>query len=260
MRVSDLVDRLSERLPFDWAEAWDRPGLSVGNPSEEVRGVACALDVTRETIAAACEQGCNVLLTHHPVFLDPPATVTPDPIRSGLAGACVWDAARLGVSLVAFHTNLDKSDDALDLAAGLLGLRRMGRLQEPDGYGAVLDAGTLTVGDLADRCAGTFAGTPIVWGSRDAIPGLVSFCSGSLGSLGELAPARGVGCVVSGEAGYHRLEDLLSRGVGAILLGHDASELPFAGLLARIAREEAPDIRIVTLDEQLRWHAWAAGE
>lgn len=66
--------------------------------------------------------------------------------------------------------------------------------------------------------------------------------------------------MIAGEAGYHRLLELSEAGVAVILLGHDASELPFAGLLAKTLSLGAPDTRIITLDESLRWHAWGTGE
>ena len=260
MRVCDVVEMLSEAFPLDRAEGWDKPGLSVGDPEAEVTGVACALDALPATVEAARAQGCNVLVTHHPAFIEPPFPMTPDVRTSSAGGATAFVAARLGVSLVAMHTNLDRSEAALDLAADLLGLPRVGRVREPDGYGALLDAGTLTLGELAARCASAFRCTPTVWGPGGRIPGVAAFCSGSLGSFGTDAMRRGAGVVVTGEAGYHRISELACAGVDAILLGHDASERPYAGLLARTLRAAAPDMRIQVLDEPLRWHAWGTGE
>lgn len=261
MRVSEVTDLLFERFPRDAAEPWDRPGLSVGDPDARVAGIACALDATPRTIRAAHEAGCNVLVTHHPAFLEPPFPVTPD-IRDGsIGGSCVWWAARLGVSLVAMHTNLDRSDAALDLAAELLGLERTGRLFEPDGFGAWLRAAGVTTGELARRCRDSFGCAPIVWGQDGRHLETVAFSSGSFGSFASQAIARGVNLVIAGEAGYHHLSELAEAGVDAILLGHDASELPYAALLARtLAAGVTDDTSIEVLDEGLRWHAWAAEE
>ena len=249
MQVRDL-----ERLVFEWfprqlAESWDRPGLSVGDPTEEVACIACALDPTPTNVRAAASLGANVLLTHHPF------PMTPEARTSSQGGAAAYEAARLGVSLIAMHTNLDRSEEALDLAASLIGLPRVGRLVEPDGYGALLDAEGMTLGELAERVALALGASATVWGDEGMSLGRVAYCSGSLGSLGMQATRRGVDCVIAGEAGYHRALELSECGVAAILVGHDASELPYAGLLARTAREVAPDTRIHILDEDLRWHA-----
>ena len=260
MRVDEVVGMLAEAFPLERAEGWDRPGLLVGDPLAEVSGVACALDAMPSTVEQAHELGCNVLVTHHPAFLVVPFPMTPEVRTSSVGGATAFAAARLGVSLVAMHTNLDRSDAALDLAADLLGLPRTGRLQEPDGYGALLDAGALALDELVARSASAFRCVPTVWGAGGHAPGTVAFCSGSLGGFGTDAIRRGVGLVITGEAGYHRLSELACAGVDAILLGHDASERPYAGLLARTLRDAAPDMRIQVLDEPLRWHAWGIGE
>lgn len=255
MLVGDLEALMFERFPRERAEAWDRPGLTVGDPRAEVVAVACALDPTPTNVRATAALGANVLITHHPAFLDPPSQLTPEPATSSQAGAAAFEAARLGVSLVAMHTNLDRSEEALSLASSLLELSRTGRLVEPDGYGALLDAQGLTLGELADRAAAAFSCTPVVWGSESRRLGRVAFCSGSLGSLGSFAVSQGVDCVIAGEAGYHRTLELSEQGVAAILVGHDASELPYAGLLAQVVRDARPDTRIHILDEGLRWHA-----
>lgn len=260
MKVRQLVELLFSQYPASQAEPWDRPGLSVGNPSAEVARVACALDPTPDTVAQAHAAGCNVLVTHHPVFKEAPFPITAGIADGTIGGATAFAAARLGVSLVAMHTNLDRSDDALDLHASLLGVSRTGRLCEPDGFGALLDVEGLTVGDVARRCAEAYGTTPIVWGPDAARPRRAAFCSGSLGDLGSVAMRQGVGLVITGEGGYHRLSELVDAGVGAILLGHDASELPYAGLLARTIGREAPDTSIVVVNEGLRWHAWVAEE
>ena len=260
MRVGELTEALLERFPAERAESWDRPGLSVGDPEGEVEGIACALDAIPETIRAARARGCNVLVTHHPAFLEAPFPVTPAVSTSSLAGSTVWAAVSCGVSLIALHTNLDRSEEALDLASEMLGLPRTGRLFEPDGYGALLDSGGVSAAELCDRCQRRFGTTPVLWGANDLVPGTVAFCSGSLGSFGSEAIRQGVGLVITGEAGYHDLSELACAVVGAILLGQDASELPYAGLLARVTLEVAPGVRIEKLDEGLRWHAWAAGK
>lgn len=149
MLVSDIVNLLFSQYDVALAEPWDKPGLSVGSPSARVEAIACALDPTPTNIRLAKESGANVLVTHHPAFLEPPFPITPEAGTSSIGGASVYEAARLGVSLIAMHTNLDRSEDALDLIADKLSLGRIGRLQEPDGFGALLDASSLTLSELA---------------------------------------------------------------------------------------------------------------
>jgi dinuclear metal center YbgI/SA1388 family protein len=114
--VGDLVASLDDRFPFAWAEPWDRVGLAVGDPAAEVTRVFVTLDPTAGALEATVAAGANVMVTHHPAFLDPLVGVTP--ATAGVA----FLAASLGVALIACHTNLDRAPDgaaALPLACGL---------------------------------------------------------------------------------------------------------------------------------------------
>lgn len=117
--VADVVAALDRRWPLAWAFPWDRVGLAVGDPDAVVSGVYCTLDPTPRALRAASDAGCNVLLTHHPAFLEALETIVP---RAGMLGV-PFAAAAAGVALVNVHTNLDRAPegaDALPLAAGLV--------------------------------------------------------------------------------------------------------------------------------------------
>lgn len=104
--VRDIVAFLDERFPFAWAEPWDRVGLAVGDPATRVENVFVTLDPTHDAISMAVAHGANVVVTHHPAFLDPLRALTP----SGPAAAA-FHAASLGIALIACHTNLDRAPD-----------------------------------------------------------------------------------------------------------------------------------------------------
>jgi dinuclear metal center YbgI/SA1388 family protein len=116
--VGDVDHALDELFPYAWAEPWDRNGLLVGDPASSANRVFVSLDPTRDTIDRAHAAGADVLVTHHPAYLE-----APDPIAGGTGPAgIVLHAARLGIALLNAHTNLDRSPrgaDALPLAAGL---------------------------------------------------------------------------------------------------------------------------------------------
>lgn len=116
--VSDIVTSLHQAFPPEWAEPWDRVGLLVGDPGVQVTGLRVALDPTQDEIAATRACGANVLVTHHPAFLETPRTVTAGPGAAGLAYA----AASLNVALISAHTNLDRAPDGAASLPRVLGL------------------------------------------------------------------------------------------------------------------------------------------
>ena len=236
--VGQLVRRLSSMFPPDDAEAWDRTGLLVGDPTWQVEGVVCALDPTVSAVRFTRDSGANVLLTHHPAFREGPEQFVPG--GSDFSGALVFEAASNGVCLVNYHTALDVSPAARTMLPGMLGLT-CSRLLEPlpgdpdKGYGHVCylqPDERLTLDLLARRCLSVFGRMPRVWGRADKKLKSVVTWTGSAGDALERCLAQGVDAIVCGEVKYHPALQASEMGLGIIELGHDVSELPFAGVLA----------------------------
>lgn len=257
MTVGELEAGLFERFPRERAEAWDNVGLVAGDPSAVVSGVACALDVTPDNIRAAASAGANVLLTHHPACLDMPRSIVPGATPAG----SIWEALRLGVALIGMHTNLDRDVEATLVLPRVLGFRgarpgmERGRRLEDGRLGATCELGEgATLCSLEERARARLGRVAQTFGDPDLLVRKLGFYGGSMGSDG-CADALAAGCdaVVCGECGYHRACDLASAGCAVIILGHDVSELPLVGVLARAAREcGARDAFVV--DERQRWH------
>lgn len=263
LTVQDLEAALFARYPRAWAEPWDHVGLSVGDPQAPVSGVACALDVTPAAVVEAASQGCNVLVSHHPVCLDMPATLAPARSGAPTPGSSMWAAIEEGVALIAMHTNLDRSRDAVELLPHALGFMQFrhglerGRDPELGSLGALvqLEDAQHSVRDIAQQCHTVFGRPATVYGDPGARLLKLAFYSGSLGPEGiEDVRASGAEAVICGECGYHRALDLVSSGCAVIILGHDVSELPHAGALHRaVTGAGVPQERVFTLDEARRW-------
>lgn len=238
--VGALEKALLERFPASTAEDWDRTGLLVGDPAETLRKVAVALDPTVEAVRAAKAAGANVLLTHHPVFLDPPDAFHPASSRDAGPGAVVWTAVREGVALMDFHTALDVSREAQRVLPGMLGLQLVGLLEPVDGerglgYGQScvpkVHERPLTLRQLAARCTSVFGRPPRVWGDFDREMHSVVTTTGSAGSMWKRCTEAGVSAIVCGEIKYHDALNASSAGLCIIDLGHDTSELPLCSVL-----------------------------
>ena len=266
MTIGELERALLARFPKDTAEGWDKVGLFVGRPADEVTSVFVALDVSERALEEAHAAGANVLVTHHPLAIDPPARLTPAAADSSQAGAAAFRAAELGVSVISLHTNLDRSLEARACLAERLGLEASSSLEHPGdpealglGFLAEAPASCATLGKLAARCAAAFGSEPRVWGCAETPVGRVAVLGGSLGSFGEAAVAAGADVVITGEAGYHVCLDLLARGTSLILLGHDRSEAPFCSVLADTCADAGVPRDLITLASTERpWWTCAA--
>lgn len=232
MTVKEIFDYLCTRAPLDTAEAWDNPGLLVGDPRKEVTRVLVALDATDGALATAEAVGADLLVTHHPVIFAPLKRLTADSIPYRLAAA--------GIGVVSAHTNLDMAAGGVnDTLAARLGLADV--TVAADGYTRI---GTLsaemTAHDFAAHVAAVLD-TPVRY-SGDKTVQTVAVCGGSGGGFIG-------GCVgqadayVTGEVKHH--EWLAYDGaINVIDAGHYATEVPVVDTIAAWLNEQYPDLTV----------------
>ena len=67
--VSDVMKIMEARYPQRLQESWDKNGLIVGDPDQRVSRILLAVDPVAETVAQAIEDGYDMLITHHPLYL-----------------------------------------------------------------------------------------------------------------------------------------------------------------------------------------------
>jgi len=116
MRIRELYDLIDTVAPFRLQEEYDNAGLIVGSMDDEVWGVLLCLDVTHETVEEADRVGANLILSHHPPIFK--AIKKLDPIQH----SALLAAIRMGMALLAVHTNFDAAPDGLNTFVA----RRMG--------------------------------------------------------------------------------------------------------------------------------------
>ena len=120
MTVREFYRALCALVPRELGCEWDKDGMSVcPDPEREVSRVLVALDATEDAVVLAAEQGCNVILTHHPMLFGGLAAVTPDTTE----GRKTLRLVRDGIATMAFHTRLDTLAGGVnDILAARLGL------------------------------------------------------------------------------------------------------------------------------------------
>lgn len=261
--IGALERALLKDFPSADAESWDRTGLLVGDPACLVKKVAVALDPTVEAVAEAAALGANVLVTHHPAYLDTPDSFAPATSVAASSGALVWAAINQGVALLSYHTALDVSEKAQRVLPGLLNVQFKSVLMpaassKRKGYGQVCSVKTtdapLTLGQFAARCTSVFARPPRVWGDFSRELSSIVTCTGSAGPVAQEALRARADCLVCGEIKYHDALALSQAGLAIIELGHDTSELPLTTLLAAAVENAGlPGELVVVLDQRNNW-------
>ncbi len=118
-KTSDIAGIINKIAPIALAEAWDNPGLQIGDPAAEVTRVMVALDPTPDVIDSAISSSCQLLVTHHPLIFKPLKSIS----SANPLGALIQKAIKGGLSIVSMHTNYDIASGGLnDLLARKIGL------------------------------------------------------------------------------------------------------------------------------------------
>ena len=90
MNKYEIVKKIEDFAPLETQEPWDASGWIVETENPEVTKVMFALTVTDYVLHQAVKSGCNMIISHHPMFY------VPFKYRN--------------INIYCAHTNLDKAD------------------------------------------------------------------------------------------------------------------------------------------------------
>lgn len=90
MNKYEIVKNIENFAPLNTQEEWDASGWVVDLPNTEVNKVMFALTVTDDILNQALKSGCDMIISHHPMFFVP------------------FKFSRINIYCA--HTNLDKAN------------------------------------------------------------------------------------------------------------------------------------------------------
>lgn len=221
--VQEILQELKAFAPTELACSWDNVGLLV-DAGWPVSRVLTALDITAEVVREAAAQGCELIVSHHPVIFDPLKRIAADDVPALLL--------QNGISGICMHTNLDAAPGGVnDTLADALGMAREGRREFADGCGRIGTVPATTAAELARFCAATLhSGVKYVDSPRPVT--CLAEVSGAGGSYLQQAIDEGADCLVTGEAAHHIALLAKQKGVGLVVAGHWGTEQAVADVLA----------------------------
>lgn len=106
MTVNDILSFLNQKFPLDTACDFDNVGLLIGDGEQTVNKALVTLDCTVNAITEALENGCELIITHHPVIFNP--------IKNILKGSIPYTIVRNNLSVISMHTNLDVGNSGVN--------------------------------------------------------------------------------------------------------------------------------------------------
>ncbi len=109
-QIKEVIASLERLAPKQYAESYDNPGLIVGDPHVEVKGVLVSLDCIETTVDEAVARGCNLIVSHHPIVFRGLKRLN----GSNYVERTVIKAIQQGIAIYATHTNLDSVPDGVN--------------------------------------------------------------------------------------------------------------------------------------------------
>ena len=229
MTIREITTIIEQFAPLSLQESYDNSGLIVGRMDDEVHGVLLAVDVTEAVLDEAEREGCDMIITHHPIIFHPMKRFN----SANYVERCVERAIRRGIALYACHTNLDSTPNGMSWRVGsMIGLGEMSVLEprrdDPTaGFGVV---GILPRPESAlafmQRVKSIFEVGAVRYSdipSEDTMVRRVAICTGAGGSLIDMALRAEADIYITADLRYN---DFM-RGEGRMILadiGHFESE------------------------------------
>ncbi|MCS7085671.1 MAG: Nif3-like dinuclear metal center hexameric protein [Bacteroidia bacterium] len=245
LRVADICAALEERAPAAYAESYDNVGLLVGEPDSPATKALVALDVTEETVAYAVRRGCNLIVSHHPIWFGAKKRLTgEDP-----AARCIMAALRAKVAICAAHTNLDNVFDGVNAKiCDRLGLEQRRILAPAKGNENVGSGmiGTLpapmSVPDFLALVQKTFQ-TPVLRHNDKAPEKIwrVAVCGGAGSFLLPAAQDAGADALITADVSYHKFFD---ASLLLVDVGHYESEQFTPEILLNAIKNKFPNFEM----------------
>ncbi len=244
IKISDVYNTIDDFAPFKTQLSFDNAGLLIGDMDNTVNRIAISLDATPDTIFSAHKNGCDLLVTHHPVIFGAISNI------SSLDVA--YQAVKFGVSVISAHTNLDASYGGVnDCLCDVIGLCEVKPLSNGDDIVPLARIGSIRTNIIMNtRSFAEFAKNCIkcdcvkLTESNSNIVN-VAVCGGAGSDYIVAAKNAGADALITGECKHH--ERLLAKQIGLTLLecGHFCTEQFIKNKLKTILLPICSDIVII---------------
>lgn len=122
MLSNDIIEIICGIAPESLADSWDNSGLQMGSRRREVEKILVVLDLERNAVKKAVEEGFDMIVTHHPFFFKDIKNISTD----GTRGEIIKEIIKHDIVVYSAHTSIDVSKDGMNrVISEKLGLKEI---------------------------------------------------------------------------------------------------------------------------------------
>lgn len=252
MRIYEIEAYFDALYPSERRCEWDNDGLLIcPDRRKKVKKVLTCLDVTFSAIEKARAEGCELIVSHHPMLFSPINRINEDSI----VGQKILLLMEAGISLISLHTRFDAAigglNDTFGQSLGLI-TEQNGKLLEEEPFigGIGVLPAKYTPTELA-RHVSRVLSSPVKLYSAELDVEKVGYCCGSGKDLVKPCLVHGADAFIGGDIPYHAALDAVELGMTVIDCGHFASEKNAPTALRTALGALSPDLDIIPFFEDL---------
>jgi dinuclear metal center YbgI/SA1388 family protein len=245
MTAQDIFEFLNQKYPTFTACGFDNVGTLVGDRNQTVTKVMVALDCTMPVIKEAVKNGCELIVTHHPVIFSG--------LKSVLSDTLVYEIIKNGLTVISMHTNLDQGDGGVnDTLCDVIGLKNVETVETPDKF-------LIKKGEISPLSADDFAlhlktvlNYPVKYVGENQIKNVL-VCSGSGAQYHTLLQTHGCDALVTADVKHNNFLDAAQNGFALYDCGHFNTEVVVIKPLCELLSKEFNNIQfIANCDSQIK--------
>ena len=156
--VHQVLEALEDIAPPRFAFDFDKVGLQVGEPQQEVKKAVVSLDRSLAAVSYAESIGAQLLVSHHPLIFRPIDSVN----NRTHVGRTILKLAKSNIAFIAVHTNWDSAqggvNDVLCRLFKLSNIRGFGHAAEVRQLKLVFCCPPENADNIIDACSNAGAG------------------------------------------------------------------------------------------------------
>lgn len=235
MNKYEIIKKIENFAPADTAEVWDPTGWVIETSRQNVSKIMLCLTPTDNIIIQAIEQGCDMIISHHPRFC------------INCVSEFISESYIPKIDIYSAHTNLDKAvGGTTDTLIDVLGLSSIKRVVEHEFLRVIEYEKGISVSEFSQILVKVSPGARIVNNYSVNKLKKIAFCAGSGADFIEDAHNLGADCLVIGDLKFHTA---LDSEIVLYDIGHFESEILVLPVIKNIvgsgvdivfAKEESP--------------------
>lgn len=246
MTVKELYRVLDEAIPASLSCEWDNDGLMCSpDLSAPVKRILLTLDVSEAAVDYAIHNGCDLIISHHPMIFRPLSSLTEENFTARKALKCILN----GISVFSFHTRLDIVEGGVnDRLANVLGLsdtELFGDAETPT-IGRIGNIDAISMEDFADLVKDKLGVPALQTVELGKVVRRVALVGGDGKDFLKPAMRAGADVYLTGTLSYNSMVDAADLGLQVIEAGHFFTENPILDVLSQMVTAADPNLAILT--------------